>query len=77
MLERKFFHQNYSEAEIDKYMDRYRTLGTTLIDYVLPSTEIKGGEVFIDSDGTEYGKGLGKILTNQSDKLKKKIPKPQ
>jgi len=29
-------------------------------------------EVFIDSDGTEYGKGLGKILTNQSDKLKKK-----
>ncbi len=29
-------------------------------------------EVFIDSDGKEYGKGLGKILTSQSDKLKKK-----
>lgn len=45
MLEREFFKQEYYEKVIDIYMDRYRTLGTTLIDYVLPSTEIKGGEV--------------------------------
>jgi len=29
-------------------------------------------EVFVDSDGEHYGEGLGKILTQQSDKLKKK-----
>ncbi len=29
-------------------------------------------EVFVDSDGEHYGKGLGKILTQQSDRLKKK-----
>jgi len=29
-------------------------------------------EVFVDSDGKEYGKGLGKILTKKSDKLKQK-----
>ena len=29
-------------------------------------------EVFVDSDGEHYGDGLGKILTNHSDKLKKK-----
>ncbi len=32
-------------------------------------------EVFIDSDGKEYGNGLGKILTIQSDNLKKKYQK--
>ena len=29
-------------------------------------------EVFVDSSGEHYGEGLGKILTQQSDKLKKK-----
>jgi IS605 OrfB family transposase len=29
-------------------------------------------EVFVDSDGEHYGEGLGQILTQQSDKLKKK-----
>jgi len=29
-------------------------------------------EVFVDSDGEHYGKGLGEILTSHSDKLKKK-----
>jgi IS605 OrfB family transposase len=29
-------------------------------------------EVFVDSDDKEYGKGLGKILTKKSDKLKQK-----
>ncbi len=32
-------------------------------------------EVFVDSQGTKYGKGLGKILTKKSDKLKKKYQK--
>ena len=32
-------------------------------------------EVFMDSDGVEYGKGLGKILTKKSDKLKQKYQK--
>ena len=32
-------------------------------------------EVFVDSDGTEYGKGLGKILTKKSDQLKEKYQK--
>jgi IS605 OrfB family transposase len=32
-------------------------------------------EVFVDSDGKEYGKGLGKILTQKSDKLKEKYQK--
>jgi IS605 OrfB family transposase len=32
-------------------------------------------EVFIDSDGIEYGKGLGKILTKKSDQLKQKYQK--
>jgi len=32
-------------------------------------------EVFVDSDGIEYGKGLGKILSNKSDKLKQKYQK--
>jgi len=30
-------------------------------------------EVFVDSEGEHYGEGLGKILTKQSDKLKKKF----
>ncbi len=29
-------------------------------------------EVFVDSDGGHYGKGLGKLLTKHSDKLKRK-----
>jgi transposase len=29
-------------------------------------------EVFVDSDGEHYGQGLGEILTQHSDKLKKK-----
>ncbi len=32
-------------------------------------------EVFMDSDGVEYGKGLGKILTKKSDQLKQKYQK--
>jgi IS605 OrfB family transposase len=32
-------------------------------------------EVFMDSDGVEYGKGLGKILTQKSDQLKHKYQK--
>jgi len=32
-------------------------------------------EVFVVSDGTEYGKGLGKILTKKSDQLKEKYQK--
>ncbi len=32
-------------------------------------------EVFVDSDGIEYGKGLGKILTKKSDQLKEKYQK--
>ena len=32
-------------------------------------------EVFVDSDGIEYGKGLGKILTQKSDRLKEKYQK--
>ena len=32
-------------------------------------------EVFVDSDGIEYGKGLGKILTQKSDQLKEKYQK--
>lgn len=32
-------------------------------------------EVFVDSDGIEYGKGLGKILTQKSDQLKQKYRK--
>ncbi|MCK5522436.1 MAG: transposase [Thiomargarita sp.] len=32
-------------------------------------------EVFMDSDGIEYGKGLGKILTQKSDQLKYKYQK--
>jgi len=32
-------------------------------------------EVFVDSDGVEYGKGLGKILTKKSDQLKQKYQK--
>jgi hypothetical protein len=45
LREREFFNLGYSEQDIEIYMDRYRTLGTTLQDYVLPSTEIKGGEI--------------------------------
>jgi len=45
MRQRRFFQQSYPEKQIDIYMDRYLTLGATLIDYVLPSTEIKGGIV--------------------------------
>lgn len=45
LREREFFSLGYSEKEIEIYMDRYRTLGSTLQDYVLPSTEIKGGEI--------------------------------
>jgi len=32
-------------------------------------------EVFVDSNGIEYGKGLGKILTKKSDQLKQKYQK--
>ena len=32
-------------------------------------------EVFMDSDGVEYGEGLGKILTKKSDQLKYKYQK--
>jgi len=32
-------------------------------------------EVFVDSDGIEYGKGLGKILTQKSDQMKQKYQK--
>jgi len=32
-------------------------------------------EVFVDSDGKEYGSGLGETLTRQSDRLKKKYQK--
>ncbi len=32
-------------------------------------------EVFVDSDGIEYGKGLGKVLTKKSDQLKHKYQK--
>lgn len=43
--ERDFFKHEYPEEDIEIYMERYRALGSTLIDYTLPCTEIKGGEI--------------------------------
>lgn len=44
-FQRNLMSQNYSETEIDLYTERYERLGTTLIDYQLPSIDIIGGEI--------------------------------
>lgn len=46
LLERELHKENvYSEQEIEIYINRYHSLATTLIDYSLSSTEIKGGTI--------------------------------
>ncbi|MFZ2724632.1 MAG: DUF262 domain-containing protein [Methylococcaceae bacterium] len=45
LREREFSKYGYSEEQIESYMNKYHILGASLTDYVLPSTEIKGGDV--------------------------------
>ncbi len=45
LFERELRKNNYQEKDIEKYIDRYTELGTTLIDYSLPSIDLIGGEI--------------------------------
>jgi uncharacterized protein with ParB-like and HNH nuclease domain len=45
LFERELINKNYKEKDIEKYIDRYTELGTTLIDYSLPSIDLIGGEI--------------------------------
>lgn len=45
LFERELRNKNYKERDIEKYIDRYTELGTTLIDYSLPSIDLIGGEI--------------------------------
>ena len=45
LFERELRNKNYKEKDIEKYIDRYTELGTTLIDYSLPSIDLIGGEI--------------------------------
>ena len=44
-FQRELFNQKMNEDRIILYLDRYEKLGTTLIDYSLPSIDIFGGEI--------------------------------
>ncbi len=44
-LERELKNKGFKEDAVEKYIDRYERLGTTLIDYSLPSIDIIGGEI--------------------------------
>jgi len=44
-LERRLVGNGYSESAVEAYIDRYTKLGTTLIDYNLPSIDIIGGGI--------------------------------
>jgi hypothetical protein len=44
-FQRDLSRTGYDEQTIELYMDRYEKLGTTLIDYNLPSIDILGGEI--------------------------------
>lgn len=44
-FQRTLFNHEIDNKMVDKYMDRYEKLGTTLIDYSLPSIDIFGGEI--------------------------------
>ncbi|MDD4976483.1 MAG: DUF262 domain-containing protein [Bacteriovorax sp.] len=45
LFERELAKKEYKENDIEKYIDRYTELGTTLIDYSLPSIDMIGGEI--------------------------------
>ena len=45
LFERELRKNQYKENDIEKYIDRYTELGTTLIDYSLPSIDMIGGEI--------------------------------
>lgn len=42
---RELNKQNYSEEQIEEYMDRYENLSTTLVDYSLPANLMIGGSL--------------------------------
>lgn len=44
-FQRNLFSQNIEEQKIQLYSERYEKLGTTLIDYQLPSIDIYGGKI--------------------------------
>lgn len=44
-FQRDLFNDGVNEKLIELYLDRYEKLGTALIDYSLPSIDIKGGEI--------------------------------
>lgn len=60
---------NYGQVEIHYTIDvpETKNCGTATVGVDKGYTE-----VLVDSDGKEYGKGLGEALTRQSDRLKKK-----
>jgi hypothetical protein len=45
VFQRNLFNQQFKEEQISIYSERYEKLGTTLIDYALPSIDIYGGQI--------------------------------
>jgi hypothetical protein len=45
LFQRNLMNRNFSQENLEKYYDRYTRLGTTLIDFDLPSIDIFGGEI--------------------------------
>ena len=76
LFERELRKEKYQENDIDKYIDRYTELGTTLIDYSLPSIDMIGGEIEevvevfsrVNSKGSEISPDwMASALTYNSD----------
>ncbi len=44
-FQKNLYNNKVDQKQVDVYMDRYEKLGTTLIDYHLPSIDIIGGEI--------------------------------
>lgn len=44
-FQRRLQDLNYNEEEVNLYLDRYEKLGSTLIDFQLPSIDITGGSI--------------------------------
>ena len=77
LFERELIKKGYEESDIEKYIDRYTALGTTLIDYSLPSIDMIGGEIEevvevfsrVNSKGSEISPDwMASALTYDSDK---------